>query len=1036
MSATAWILKRPLGWVLVFLAFFLAGIILAGTLPIYLYPATEKPEWRLTVNASGWSAADFRDAYGSDIETRLQALEGVETVEGEYRRNRATWTVSFGWDTGNDKAKTIMDGIRETVRGLLGDQADSVTSSTNEGDNAGFLNLAIFSDEYTPEDLTQMTRNALESSFGAVKEAESVTISRTEEMQVQIVLKPLALMSYGLTMQDVIKALGGLDGGKAVALGSLSVASDQFNIRLAPNRDNVFELEEAVLAVRGSRRIILRDVGDVTIKYTMPGTLFLAEGKPAVMINAVPKPGGNVRLLSQTIKQLVNDAKDQGKLPGIRTVALVDPAEFIDKSISNVVSNAFAGVMLAIIAILLTLGRFRNTLLVVLSIPLSIVLSFNLMAVFKVSINLVSLGGLSLAVGMVVDSAVVMMENIHRLVHEKGLPHTESDLKARIVRAGDQVRVSLIASTVTSVIVFFPVTLTSPLANAILGDVAWTVIFALCASLVVALAFIPPVAKAFYAPMLKQRREKKSFMEHLAIMFMKPIHSFYNKTLNQVLHHKTLRIMVLLVPIALFLAVLLLVFPIIPQEIMARPSSDRVVLFFRPADSVDTPGKRLVRAQEVEALIRQTVGTNLLGTSTQINTRNMIFMLRLPSSALSNTVQDALKEAIQPGEGESVSVNSWDPAQLPLPRLNDFEVVFEGEDNQQLLALLAQARDILDTEGSFRFVRENPSLQPSLDIILHPRYEIIASFANTTASSLSSLVAQAIKPSGTVKFLHGNETISIELTQQGGIIDNIEDLENYPLIVQGRIMPVKHFFDLERGTGLSQLLTRDGKDVFMITANLPRNQATPSQRAKARLQAQRALEQRMNVPSGYAMHFPDTQEPVNDAVSSLVYALAASCLLMYLFLAFQFNSLLIPAIILTSIPFGLSGAMLSLWAAGSVISLNSLLGSILLAGIVVNNAIMLIDFYQQEWSSGLHIAKNQAILTASGLRLAPILITAGTTILGMLPIAIASGDGANILQPLGITVAGGLFVSTLMTLYWVPSFLSLLPSPKAGVSAS
>lgn len=303
------------------------------------------------------------------------------------------------------------------------------------------------------------------------------------------------------------------------------------------------------------------------------------------------------------------------------------------------------------------------------------------------------------------------------------------------------------------------------------------------------------------------------------------------------------------------------------------------------------------------------------------------------------------------------------------------------------------------------------------------RREVIEGFSGFSESGLLRLVRKILGGTATVEFEQDQTTIEVAAVYQESEIEGRDRLQNFLIPYKQSAIPLKHFFDFSEVTGVSGMASENGETIFRVYARMA--PGTPSsRRSEYERQIREDIETKLEVPAGYSVIFDNPQEELDQAIRSLFIALAASVLLVYVVLAFQFNSLSIPLVILVTVPLGFIGVVFSLFLFKSTLNLNSMLGTILLAGIVVNNAIIMIDFYLKMGRTYKH--KIDALVETAGIRFTPIVITMLTTVFGMLPLAIGFGEGSNIIQPLGIAVSGGLLVSTLFTLFMVPIILNLM----------
>ncbi|TVR93413.1 MAG: efflux RND transporter permease subunit [Spirochaetaceae bacterium] len=1018
------VMERRAVFLLLVCVLAVVGLGAAFLLPIQLYPQTQRPRVLVRIPHAGYSAIDFSRRFGEDIEARFLSIDGVDSLSVEYQNDRSDFRITFDWQTDSEEARASVDSATSAVSALLpADLRDDYLVRFFAGENAGFLLVGLRSPSLGPERLHRMLLDGVASELNLVKDAEEVEIFNIEDLDVSIELRPYAMLDYGLGMRDVEDALRGAQLPEPV--GSIEDNGRSFAVRYRRGVDSIFEIGDIIIDSPGNLQIRLQDIADVSFSYTLPSSILVVEGEPAVRINATPLEGGNVREMSQDILRILEQARLDGRLPADTELQFyVDPADYINRSIRNVVVAAALGAFLAMFIVFLTLGELRNTLLIGISLPATMVLSFILMYVFELSLNLISLGGIALAVGMVVDSSIVVMENIHRRYQEERDIPDNSTLKRVVLEAVDEVRIPMITSTLTTILVFLPIAFTAPLTNAILGDQAAAVIFALVFALLLALSLIPVLASLMYRPKseLAQDRAASAFSRFSA-RSMELLILAYRGTLSRILRRKLTAALVVCGAFALLAVTVLNIMPRIPREIISPPLSDRVIVFFRSNELTDRV--RIVEeiVPQMETVVRETAGEDVEEIYALVTGGFNIMFINLRSTDVADKVLADLQQEFVSDNVFTYNVQMWDPAELPLPRTNDLQIRVRGDDELEAVVLLEQVRDLVSNTQLYARVNTAPPTGLSDELNMRIRREVMDAFPEYSSTALVDMVRRILRGTTPVEFEVDLQEVRVSAVFPDSAIQGRERLENFLISTRNGVVPLKHFFDFSEEQGVAGIAAEDGEQVFRLFAQMPRGSSN-AERESAEREIRTLLESRIDVPPGGSIFFEDAQTELDEAIRSLFVALGASIVLIYLVVAFQFNSLWIPFVILVTVPLGFIGVLLSLFIFNSTLSLNSLLGTILLGGVVVNNAILMIDFYRRHQGEGR--SNTEALVNAAALRFPPILITMLTTILGMLPLAIGLGEGSNIVQPLGIAVSGGLLVSTLFTLYVIPSILRLV----------
>ncbi len=1035
--------------IILFLAFLgiLSGFYSLSQLYIKLYPDIAKPVIRVYIPHPSFTAVDFLDSYKTTLDSAIDSIEGVETVEITSRNTRTFIMLHFDYGLNAELMKTEVQSAFDNIKTRLPSESDNFTvrywtQTVSE------LDIALFSSEVDERELYELAKPVVEDLMSGLEDAEEVSILNIEELRATLTLDEQAVFSYGLEIDEVISAIK--REYKNISIGSIRTDAGEYTLRVRKNIDTLFDLQNIIISYSTGKTIYLKDIADVVVDYSFPRNAYRVDGNRAVIIYITPKPEGNVNRLSADAHKALEKVLEE--LPDhVSSVTVLDPATFITRSVNNVIQSAILGAFLAVFCIVLLIGEAKNSIIVATSLPLSVILNFALMAIFDVSINLISLSGLALAVGMIVDASIVVMENIYRHIEmereeakraQKDSPDKIKPLKGKkytklIGKSVKEVVPSIIGSTITSVCVFIPLSFTSPLTASILGDLAKTVVFTLSCSLIVAIFVVPLVAFYVFREQKSSKKTKKNAinkignkrkrLKEFSDKLVQNLFSMYRKTLVHLLSKKRNGFLFIAASFAILIFCFLVLFPRITKEIIAPPQSNMLLASVSHSEIEDQQ-----EFSDALAPLEQDLRDNYPGVVKKIfiNITRWGYasiIVTLDSSKSLPNMINTLTEKFPSEDPWDYTFSSWDPAAMPIPTTYGLHVRVEGPDRMQIFAIEDQITDIINNSKLYGRVRVTPSTRLTNEIALYPRTQAFGAISEYSVTRIVSILQSLINGALVVQMTVEESEMDIYL-EYGEEVDSIKDVEGYMLPFEGKTVPVKHFFDFEETQGINELYTVDGKESYNIFVSMKLGEPAWKQ-AEYEAEIKRLVAEQINVPQGYRIIFEDTQEVINESIGSLVSALVLSILLIYIVLGIQFNSLRIPLLILVTIPFGFIGVIVSLFVFKSTVSLNSMLGVILLAGIVVNNAIILIDFYLKERKN--YNNKTEAILEACRLRFRPILITTFTTILGMLPIAFAIGDGANIIQPLGIAVSGGLAFSTFFTLFMIPTLLNFLTFKKS-----
>ncbi len=1007
------LLKRRRVILFILIPLILFGLYSLFKMPIKLYPNTRKPLIMVDIPHPSFTAEDFYDNYGELIEQKLNAVTDLDFVTSTYSSGKNEFDVEFNWGVDIEIARARVLQQMDSIKNQLPEESENFRVFFSRFFTS-YVSIAVTSEKRDFKDIFGIVNPVFLRTMTKIEDAESIELIDIEDLTAEIRLDNRAVISNGLTSDEIIQAIR--SGYRHQSLGSFDDGKNRYSLRINKGIDSIFEIENILISVKGNKKIFLKDIATVSVKYDLPRNLYRTNGKNTVLILAIPKQDGNLKNLSGDIKKAIKEAKKE--LPDdIEFTVLLDPAEFVDKSINNVLVSALTGGLLAIILIFFILGEFKNTLIIGLSIPLTIILSFILMNAFKLTINLISLSGITLAVGMIVDSSVVIMENLHR--HR--LENPSGDLRRVIIISVKEVANAVVASTVTSICVFLPLSFTAPLANAIMGELAKTIIFTLIFAMLISLTVIPVVY--YYLYRKTKVSDKPNKLTLFSTNIMRGIINIYSVILRAIIKKKSRSLALLTGSFAALIILFIFVLPLIRKEIIADPKSDRVSFRFRKFNCTD----KMELLQSMEPIEKDI----LEKYKDIITTSNVNFfsndsgriLFKLKSSKYMDYLIEKLNDEYQTNTDWRYDIFPWDPARLPLPRTYDLMISINGPDREQKTYIMEKIIDLINKEQLYRSVFAIPNTSRSNEVMLIPRYEIVKEFPSYQIARLGNIIKFLLNGSNVLNYNINNKKINVLLAYPDKFVTSMDDIKKFNLYYNDKSIPISHFFHFDNKSSLSEMHLVDGKESFGVYAYMKRDDPK-YKRGEFENKIKKIIQEKLEIEQGYSYFFEDTQEVINDSISSLLVALLMSIILIFVVLGIQFNSARIPLIIIVSIPLGLIGVISSLFIFNSTISLNSLLGMILLAGIVVNNSIIIIDFYL---SQKAHFTdKIDLIIHIGKLRFTPIIMTSLTTILGMLPLALAIGDGTNIIQPLGIAVCGGLFVSTFLTLFIIPAILSLI----------
>jgi HAE1 family hydrophobic/amphiphilic exporter-1 len=1009
------------------------GIFSALQLPLSLFPQTSKPTIVLGLNYGGLSNEEFIRKYGVTIESDLKNIQNsgldIESVQGNYGESSGEYRVEFNWGTRSDLALKEVEAVAASAKGYLPKLiADSVYVWTWSG-NSGFLALAFTSKQLSLNQLHKELSTLMAQDLRSISEAKEALLWNPQSLELSIELKPERLLFWGLkpqTVYDLLYAqLPSYSGGElqhGPQKSSLKIHSPlrtleelkKFRLRLEDGTPTGVTLTLEEIAA-----IELRALKDQNQK-------FKTDGLDSLILFASPKNGANLKKMADDVMKIVHNHEARFP-PGTDYKILVDPGQIIQSSISHLFIEVLIAAGLASFVLFLFLGHLRQVLTAAIEIPLSLIIAFIAMKMADMNLNLVSLGGLALAAGMNVDASVIVLEIILKRTEKWKKENPGKSLsivqkKMIIAESLSEITPPLFLSIATTLVVFIPLIFTSNLTNALLGDLAKAIVYSHALSGLVAVLFVPCVRLLLPE---NQRENQQRAPLHTVIDWLQ--HSLL-KLIDHIQKRRIHFWVLILTPFLLLASAVFFIPPRLKKELIGKPSTDWVFVYLNaPLAQNSRQTENLLQELEVEA--KKILGSKIQYTFMQIfGEKNGNIMFRLQSSEMMDEALKRFKEKFKNTATLYYHIDSWNPAELPIPDLFDMEFELRSEKRQKLTNPSTQLHAFLQENSPYERYQIQPQLQHTTQLEMTP-FPLAWDKLPWTPADLVSFLSFSAQSRAVGSLNISGEVIPLNLSVSPYHFHQTETFSSLPLKINQKIIPLTALGEFTLKPHLPDIKRKEGSETRLFKLELPEEKANDWEQqyhlTKAKIEK---WFQSLPTGHGLSLKFELPKKELSESLNQLQKSLLLSLLLIIFLIWMQFQSLTQTGIVLMAIPFGLIGGLLSLWIFHSTLSLNSILGFILLNGIAVNNSIMLIEVFQQLREQGY--SYQHAVREATISRLRPILITSLTTILGMLPLSLGLGEGGKVLQPLGIVVCSGLFISTILTLVFVPSLLLALPSAK------
>ena len=700
---------------------------------------------------------------------------------------------------------------------------------------------------------------------------------------------------------------------------------------------------------------------------------------------------------------------------------MVNPGQFIQTAIDNLLINALIGGLAAIFIIFLFLRTFSGTLAIAISIPFCIITSFILMSIFNVSINIISLGGMAIGVGMIVDSSIVTLENIFKYWQQE--TQNKQDKFDIIISATKDVALPIIASIITSIVVFAPILYTSSYTKAIMGDLTRTIIFILSISIFSAIIIVPGVCSILIKP--PKRKYSKELNSSNASdttntsdkgALSAKLYNLYSKLLYISIKHKTGALLIIVIA-AILTGTSFMQAPKIKKSIIAKPTTRLLDVIINIPENDDVQVTKKIVSDLESFLKNQPEVKNYI--TYMFRPSNGYITIELKNRKLFDRLKVRILEKFKTNLDVQYTVSKWDPGKLPLPQKRDLEIVLKGTKNSELSDFAEKILALKD--GYFDgTIYKKPWFAKQEGISLNYKPHIKNNSLNQYLQAHTKWGTYLGDFNDQGKQLYLNVRFKDHQRAQ-----YIEDIRNIPTQLNEKIVPLDALVDINfRSDSYLPFLYLNQDLAQKITVHL--DEKLSDQQKNKMISGIKQKIKSFERPLDLNINYPDVNKEINASISSFKYSLLISIGLVLLTLAIMFNTIRYPFIILSTIPIALIGVLNGLYITQSTISLNSMLGTILLCGLVVNNAILMIDRYLKARKNIGTNSNIEIIVETAKSRIRPILITTLTTLFAVIPMALGMGEGGEIIQPLGIAVFFGLLVSSLLTLFIIPSFLRII----------
>ncbi|MHB2148220.1 efflux RND transporter permease subunit [Calditrichota bacterium LG25] len=978
-------------------------------LKVDLFPDIDFPVVGIITEYSGIGPQDMENLVARPIEEAVSATKNVKKVSSQVSQGVCLTLLEFDWGTDIDKAENDVRKRIDLVRDFLPEEASEPLTFAFDPSMMPINFILINSPTMGPAELRQLGEDRIEPLLERVEGVATVETQGGLERQINVRLDPVKLAAHTLSPVDVVRAIR--SAGGLLPAGSIETSTTNFNLHIASEFKSIDRLKQVVLKYERGRPLLLQDVARVEDGFKELRSDVRVNYNQGVYMRVFKQSDANTVQACRNVRQAVEEMKEF--LPeDVELKIVYDQSDYILRSVGNLGDTAFLAFIIAFAVIYFFLRNFRGSIIMGLAIPVSVISTFAVMMLANLTLNIISMAGLALAIGMLVDNSIVVLENIYR--------HREMGQERSVAanNGASEVAMAITASTLTTIGVFLPVLFVPGIAGELFNDMVVTIAFSLFASLMIALTLVPMLSARLLKTEAEMTRIRLARFKNWVTRLLQRLTQRYMALLRWALRHKTV---VIGLTTVLFLTSLLLI-NFIGGEFL--PKSDQGFIALTILREKGTPLDQTRKTVlQLENIIKQEIpeasdvlaifgsGEGIFALFGGAGSEAINLRIRLTPMEERSRSQMEIENALRKRLDQIPGITYQIIQQGMISTDRAIEVKFFGHDLHQAKQLAEQLKEKMEKipglvdidlnmkEGG-QEIRIIPDVRRLNDLKLSPLL-------------VADIISTAIQGKVAARFREAGDEYDI-LVQLDRPFRNSKESLRHLLIptFSGKMIPLEQMARIEETDAPSTIYRENQERFVSVGCELSDIDLSSAVRII------RSLIDELNVPAEFQVVIGGTAEDQQESFFYLTIAFFAAILLVYMIMASQFESLLDPFIIMFTVPLSVIGVLWALFITGTTLSVMALVGIVMLVGIVVNNGIVLVDYINQLRQKGKGLY--EAVEQGGQVRLRPVLMTALTTILGMVPLALELGSGSENWAPLARAVIGGLTTSTLLTLVIVP----------------
>ena len=1005
--------NNPITSIIVFVAVAIMGVFSLSRLGIDLFPDIESNMLMVMTSYPGASAEDIENNVTRPLENVLNGVDHLDNITSQSKENMSVVTLEFEYGYDLD---ILANDVRDKLD-MLSTLPDGVSQPIIfkfSSDMIPVLMLGVTAEE-SMSGLYKILDDQIATPLARVSGVGTISIAGIPEREIQVYCDPNKLEAYGLSIEAISNAIAAVN--RNTPAGSFDVGSNAYSLRVDHEFEDPSEMYDLVIGYRNGAPILLREVA--TIKDTVQERIqeTYNNGEQGGMIIVQKKSGANAVAISREVKAYVDELKET--LPAdVELFTIMDTSDNIVSTVQSLRDTIITTFLLVMLVVFLFLGRWRATFIVIFTIPISLLAAVIYIMATGETLNIITMSSLSIAIGMVVDNAIVVLENITTHIDRGAKP------KQAAIFATKEVGISVIGGTLTTIAVFLPLTMVTGMAGVLFNSMGWMVTITLTVSTIAAITFTPVLCS-----LMMKKSPKKAWFQHHIDNVMERFNHFYGGILAWcVTHRKT----VIIGAVVLFSGVLGGLYPFIKSEFFpAQDNASLTVSIQLPAGtrqeitrdlSLEISDRfRNAFPEELEMVsVRegQADTDNIFGAmsenGTHIISMNLRFVKKTEREKGLTEIADEMRAILD--EYTEIRTFNVTTGAGSMGGASSVDIELYGYDFDTSDALAEQVANIMRNIDGFTEVTVSRNEYT-------PEYHVDFDLEKLSRSGLdvttaSMYLRNRINGSVSSYYREDGDEYDIRVRYDKKFRESIEDIENITIYNQmGQGVKIRDIGTVKEAS-TPPTITRKNRDRYVTISGIVGTGYTLSDMV---LQVQTELD-KINMPAGFSWLVGGSYEDMQETFTDMALLMVLMVILVFVIMASQFESLTYPFVIMFSLPFAALGVAIGLAVTGTPLNIMSVLGVLMLIGIVVNNGIVLVDYTILCRERGMNII--DAVVTAGKSRLRPILMTTTTTVLGMIPMAVGSGVGAEMWNSLGMSVAWGLAFSTLITLILIPTLFA------------